>query len=280
LIESQPEALHPVTRQIIEGAKGQSAVAAFEALYRLASLRRESEAAWTKIDLLALPTIPAIYTISEVTADPIRLNSNLGTYTNFVNLLDLAAIAVPSGMREDGLPSSLTLIAPSGSDAYLAGIGAALHAASGQALGMTGLGHPPLPLRAKPGQIELAVVGAHLSGMPLNRELVALGASFLRKVETTNDYRLYALPDSTPPKPGLLKVAADTGSAIAAEIWALDADSFGLFVSRIPPPLGIGTLAFADGTSAKGFLAEAEALRQAEDVSHFGSWRAYMAARA
>jgi allophanate hydrolase len=275
LIEERPEALHPVTRQIIESGKNISAVAAFEAFYRLAGLRRASEGVWATIDLLALPTIPATYTIAEVEADPIRLNSNLGTYTNFVNLLDLAAIAIPSGMRRDGLPSSLTLIAPAGSDAYLAGIGAALQTGSDHALGMASL-----PLRAKPGQIELAVVGAHLSGMPLNRELVGLGASFVRKVETTKDYRLYALPGSNPPKPGLLKVAAESGNAIAAEIWALDAEGFGSFVSRIPPPLGIGTLTFTDGTTAKGFLAEAEALRQAQDISHLGGWRAFMAGRA
>ncbi|MBV9702204.1 MAG: allophanate hydrolase, partial [Methylobacteriaceae bacterium] len=147
--------------------------------------------------------------------------------------------------------------------------------------GATGLAPPAAPAapaRARPGDIEIAVVGAHLSGMPLNHELRALGASFVRAVETTADYRLYALPGTTPPKPGLLRVVAATGRPIAAEIWALDPAGFGAFVSRIPAPLGIGTLTFADGTTAKGFLAEAAALRDARDISNHGGWRAFITA--
>ena len=281
LIEAQPQSLHPITRAIIEASAKHSAVQAFEAMYRLAGLRRTSERTWREIDALALPTIPRPYSLAEVEADPIRLNSNLGTYTNFVNLLDLAAIAVPSGLRADGLPSSITLIAPSGTDGFLAGMARALHAASGAALGATGLAPPPAPVApapARPGDIEIAVIGAHLSGMPLNHELSGLGASFVRAVETTADYRLYALPGTTPPKPGLLRVAAGTGRPIAAEIWALDPAGFGAFVSRIPAPLGIGTLTFADGTTAKGFLAEAAALRDARDISNHGGWRAFITA--
>ena len=282
LIETRPEALHPVTRAIISGASKHNAVAAFEAGYRLGELQLKTMPLWAHMDVLAVPTIPRPYTLAEVAAEPVLLNSNLGAYTNFVNLLNLAAIAAPSGVRADGLPSSLTFIGPAGSDGFLAGIAAAVQAASGAAMGATGQ-KPPVPLaapvHAPPGRIELAVVGAHLSGLPLNRELVELGGVFLREVETLPSYRLFALPGTAPPKPGLLRVGEGQGAAIKAEVWALDAASFGRFVAAIPAPLGIGTLAFSDASSAKGFLVEAEAVKSAADISHFGGWRAYVAAR-
>jgi allophanate hydrolase len=279
LIANNPGALHPVTRAIIEGARKHDAVAAFEATYKLAALRRQTLAAWAAFDVMAVPTMPRAYTVAEVEDDPIALNSNLGTYTNFVNLLDLSAIATPSGMRGDGLPSSLTLIGPAGADGFLATIAAQIQAHSGVAMGATGLAvdlPPPQPLLAPPGRIEIAVVGAHLSGLPLNRELVALGGVLLREVETIPAYRLYALPGAIPAKPGLLRVAPGEGASIKAEIWGLDAKGFGTFVANIPGPLGIGTLSFTDGTSAKGFLVEAEAVRSAQELSHFGGWRAYV----
>ena len=189
---------------------------------------------------MLVPTMPRFYTVAEVEADPVRLNSRLGTYTNFVNLLDLCAIAVPSGMRGDGLPSSVTLIGPSGADGLLAGLAAAIQA-SGAPTGRDGTA-PQAAASAPGGRIEIAVVGAHLTGLPLNRELVDLGASFSREVETTPDYRLFALPGSVPAKPGLLRVAEGAGSAIKAEIWTLDRAGFGDFVARIPAPLGIGTI--------------------------------------
>ncbi len=268
LIESDPDAFHPITRKIIGGARGLTAIATFEAMYKLAALKRQTAPIFDKVDCLAVATVPRMYTTAEVEADPIALNSNLGSYTNFVNLLDLAAISVPVGTRSDGLPSSLTLVGRAGTDGYLASIGAALTGRS-----------PALPVRATAGRIEIAVVGAHLSGLPLNQELTGLGATFIRDVETIADYRLYALPGTVPAKPGLLRVGKGDGAAIKAEIWSLDAAGFGNFVSRIPAPLGIGTIAFADGTSAKGFLAEAEALKGADDISSFGGWRAFLAAR-
>ncbi len=265
LIETNPEAFFPVTRKIIGGATGLTAVAAFEATYKLADLRRQTLPMLQSVDCLAVPTVPRMYTVAELEADPIVLNSNLGSYTNFVNLLDLAAISVPVGTRSDGLPSSLTLIGPATSDGYLASIGAALMGTA-----------PALPLRAAAGRIELAVVGAHLGGLPLNPELTGLGATFVREVETLPDYKLFALPNTTPAKPGLLRVGAGTGAPIKAEIWALDAAGFGSFVSKIPAPLGIGTIGFGDGTAAKGFLVEAEAVRGAEDISTSGGWKAYL----
>jgi allophanate hydrolase len=280
LIERNPESLHPVTRAIIESAKTFDAVAAFEAGYKLAELKRQALVTLAGFDAMIVPTLPRPYTIAEVEADPFRLNANLGTYTNFVNLLDLSAIAVPSGMRGDGLPSSVTLIGPAGADGYLAGIAARIQARSGAPMGATGLAAPSdrsLPARAPTGRIEIAVVGAHLSGLPLNRELVELGGTFIRGVETTSEYRFYVLPGASPAKPGLLRVAQGAGGRINAEIWALDPAGFGAFVNNVPAPLGIGTIRFADGTSAKGFLVEAEAVKDAQEISFLGGWRAYLA---
>jgi allophanate hydrolase len=274
LIENNPEALLPVTRSIIEGARKFDAVAAFEAFYRLADQKRKTSGVWSEFDAMLVPTAPRLYTVAEVEADPVRLNSRLGTYTNFVNLLDLAAIAVPSGVRGDGLPSSVTLIAPAGADGLIAGIAAAIQTRSDLSAS------PSLAISPVPSdRIEIAVVGAHLSGLPLNRELVELGASFSREVETTADYRLFALPGSSPPKPGLLRVGDGAGAAIKAEVWTLDPAGFGAFVAKIPAPLGIGNIRLKDGGSVKGFLVEAEAVNAAEDVSHFGGWRAYLKPR-
>ena len=281
LIETRPEAFHPVTLAIIQGARQHDAVACFEAGYKLAALKRQTAGICAGFDVMAVPTLPRFYTLAEVQADPVRLNANLGFYTNFVNLLDMAAIAVPSGLRGDGLPSSLTLVGVAGSDGYLAGLATQIQLRSGAGLGATGakVAAPvPAPVRAPPGRIELAVVGAHLSGLPLNRELVACGAILLREAQTLPHYRLYALPGTVPPKPGLLRVATDAGAGIACEVWALEAAAFGSFVANIPAPLGIGTLGLADGTSVKGFLVEAEAVKAAEDITHFGGWRAYAGA--
>ena len=279
LIETNPGALHPVTRAIIEGARRFDATSAFEAFYRLATLRRKTEAAWADFDVMLVPTMPRPYTIAEVEADPVRLNSRLGTYTNFVNLLDLAAIAVPAGLRGDGLPSSVTLVGRSGSDGLLAGLASAIHARSGAPLGATGLSAPGVPAAAgQDGRIAIAVVGAHLAGLPLNRELTELGGRLVREAETAKDYRLFAL-DSRPPKPGMLRVAEGTGAAIRLEVWTLEAAAFGAFVARIPSPLGIGAVRLADGTTVKGFLVEAEAVKAAEDISRHGGWRAYLGSR-
>ena len=280
LIESDPDALHPVTRRIIEGARKFDAVAAFEAFYKLADGKRRTQRVWSGMDVMLVPTIPRPYTVAEVEADPIRLNSQLGTYTNFVNLLDLSAFATPSGLRSDGLPSSVTLIGPSGADGLIAGVAAAIQSRSAAPMGATGLPVPtpePIPARAPEGRIAIAVVGAHLAGLPLNRELTALGATFLSEVETTHDYRLYALKGSQPAKPGLLRVADGAGAAIEAEVWTLDPAGFGAFVARIPPPLSIGTIRLKDGTGVQGFLVEFEAVAGAREISKFGGWRAFLA---
>jgi allophanate hydrolase len=279
MIASAPDAMHPVTREIILGGARPTAADAFAAFHQLEELRRTADATFRTVDALALPTVPTVYTVRQVLADPIALNSRLGTYTNFVNLLGLCGLAVPAALRADGAAFGITLVAPGGRDAELASIGRVFHADTGLALGATGEAQPPLApasLAPRRDEIALAVVGAHLSGMPLNGELKALGARFLAATTTAPDYRLFAL--ASPPKPGLLRVAAGEGGAIEIELWALSAAAFGRFVAAVPPPLSIGTLRLADGRDAKGFLAEAGATAGARDITRFGGWRAYVAA--
>jgi allophanate hydrolase len=280
LIASSHESLHPVTREILLGGTRPTAVDAFAAFYQLEELRRVRDHTFRAIDALLLPTVPTVYTLEQVKADPIQLNSRLGTYTNFVNLLDLCGLAVPASMRADGTPFGVTLLAPAGHDAALAAIGRVFHADTKLPLGALGRAQPalaPLPLVPAAGEIALAVVGAHLSGMPLNGELRGLGARLLETTATAPDYRLYALAGTLPPKPGLLRVGAGEGAAIALEIWALGTEGFGRFVAAVPSPLSIGTIKLGDGRLVKGFLVEAEAVDGAQDISSFGGWRAYAA---
>ncbi len=280
LIASSPESLHPVTRQVIlSGAHG-TAADAFTAFYRLEELRRVRDHTFHSIDALVLPTAPTIYAIDDVLADPIGLNSRLGTYTNFVNLLDMCGLAVPASMRPDGIPFGVTLLAPAGEDAALAAIGHEFHAATGLPLGAFQYPQPPLvrPTAAPAeGEIPIAVVGAHLSGMPLNGELRAVGGRLIERTATAPHYRLYALAGACPPKPGVLRVKNGAGMAIEVEVWALSEGAFGRFVAAVPQPLSIGTLDLGGGRSVKGFLVEAEAVAGARDISSFGSWRAFMA---
>ena len=280
LLASSPDSIHPVTKEIILKGTRPSAVDTFAAFYELEELRRIRDVVFRSIDALLLPTAPTVYSVKQVLADPIQLNSRLGTYTNFVNLLDLSGLAVPAAIRADGMPSGVTLLAPAGHDSLLASIGRAFHADTGLPLGALGLPQPPLPVitpAPAADEIVIAAVGAHLTGMPLNGELKALGARLLEATSTAPDYRLYALAGSKLPKPGLLRVASGKGSAIAVEIWALRAESFGRFVAAVPSPLSIGTLRLADGRTVKGFLVEADAVGGALDISSFGGWRNYLA---
>jgi allophanate hydrolase len=279
-IASKPADVHLVTRQIIERGRGLSAADAFRGFYRLAELRARCRDTLAHADVLMVPTVPAAYTVAEIEADPIGLNSRLGTYTNFVNLQDLAALAVPAAIAEDGTPFGVTFLVPSGHDALLASFGRVFHAATKLPLGALGVPQPALsPVINGPQEheIAIAVVGAHLSGMPLNGELVALGGRFLETTATTPDYRLYALSGSKPPKPGLLRVASGAGAAVEVEIWAMPVSAFGRFVAAVPPPMSIGTLTLEDGRGVKGFLVEAEAVTAARDISGFGGWRTFMA---
>jgi allophanate hydrolase len=281
VLEAEPDIVHPVTRQIVEGANGFSASALFKAQYRLAALKRETAAIWKTINILVVPTTPVSPTLQDLAADPVTPNSRCGTYTNFVNLLDLAALAVPGAFRDDGRAAGLTLVAPAGCDGLLAGIGRAFHRASAVPLGATGKAMPASDMKhsvpTSDTSIEIVVVGAHLSGMPLNHELTGSGGVFRRAVATTPDYRFHALAGGPPKRPGLLRIAEGTGSPILTEVWALPAEGFGRFVRGIPAPLCIGTVRLADGTAPKGFLVEPEGLAGAQDISHFGGWRAYIA---
>jgi allophanate hydrolase len=282
LLASDPDSIHPVTKEIILQGSRPSAVDAFAAFYKLEELRRVRDHTFRQIDAILLPTAPTVYTVKQVLADPIQLNSRLGTYTNFVNLLDLCGLAIPSAMRGDGAPFGVTLLAPGGRDALLSSIGRVLHAQSGLSLGALGHTQPPLAAfspDAAAGEIAIAVVGAHMSGMALNGELKTLRARFLESSKTAPDYRLYALHGCAPPRPGLLRVGRNKGTAIEVETWALSPDAFGRFVAAVPPPLSIGTLTLADGRSVKGFLVENEAVAGSRDISQFGGWRAYMAAK-
>jgi len=282
IIESAPDALHPVTRAIIEQGARSSALDTFAALYRLEELCGLRDRAFTTIDVLLLPTIPTAYTVEEVLADPITLNSRLGTYTNFVNLLDLCGLALPSSLLPNGTPFGITLLAPACRDAQLASLGRVLHADSGLPLGALGLPQralAPLPPLPASDEFAIAVVGAHLSGMPLNHELTTQGARLMEASSTAPDYRLYMLQGSPVAKPGLLRVRKGEGSAIEVEVWAMPADSFGRFVAAVPSPLSIGNVQLRDGRSVKGFLVEATAIVGSQDISRFGGWRAYMAQR-
>jgi allophanate hydrolase len=282
LLASSPDAIHPVTREITAAGSRLTAAETFSALYRLQGLRKIAERAFAAMDAIVLPTAPTAYSTAQVLANPIELNSRLGTYTNFVNLLDLCGLALPATMRDDGIPFGITLLAPAGRDALLAGIGRVFHADTKLAIGAGGLAQPPLaplPVAADRDDISIAVVGAHLSGMALNGELKALGGRLVASGKTARDYRLYALP-TTPPKPGMLRVDAGKGAAVELEVWALSPSAFGKFVAAIPPPLSIGTIRLADGSEVKGFIVEAAGVEGARDISSFGGWRAYMAEKA
>ncbi len=275
----QPDAIHEVVRGIILGAEKLSAVAAFEGLYRLAELTRRAEAEWAKMDVLILPTTPTTYKISEVLADPVRLNSNLGLYTNFVNLMDLSALAVPAGFRQNGLPVGVTVMGRAFDDKRLTVLGDALH----RSLGEIKLGATSLPLASTPPiattpskRIEIAVVGAHLTGQPLNTQLIERNARLVRTARTAPGYSFYALANTSPAKPGLVYDGKGAGN-IEVEIWEMDDAAFGSFVALIPPPLGIGSVKLADGSHVKGFLCESHAVHDAEDITRHGGWRAWLA---
>jgi allophanate hydrolase len=239
-------------------------VDAFNAQYQLQELRSTVNRIFEGIDALLLPTAPTIYRIEEVRRNPILLNSRLGTYTHFANLLDLCSIAVPAGLRDDGLPFGVMLTAPAFSDAKLLRLA---HWWEGSQSG---------DYLRPATSVQLAVVGAHLAGQPLNHQLTGRGASLLRTTATAPQYRLFALANSTPPKPGLLRVAEPQPNGIEVEVWQLTKEAFGSFVAEVPPPMGIGNLELADGSIVKGFICEPYALQGAREITTLGAWRNYL----
>ncbi len=263
-------ALHPIVRKIVEGGKKYSAVDSFEGYYKLKRYMRSAEALWRNLDVLLLPTAPTIYKISDVIADPLALNANLGRYTNFVNLLDMSAIAVPAGFRKNATCFGVTLIGAAWADVALL----ALAARYEEHFPMTD--KPQLDEKPR-AAITLAVVGAHLQGMPLHHQLSSRAARFLGAAQTAPSYKLYAMANSTPPKPAL--AFDENGASIALELYELGVAEFGSFVAEVPPPLAIGTVTLADGTQVKGFVAEPRALIGAEDITKHGGWRAFIASK-
>ena len=281
LLASDPDAIHPVTREITVGGLRPTAIDAFAAFYKLERLRRVADFIFAnQVDALALPTAPTTYTVKQLLNDPIQLNSRLGTYTNFVNLLDLCGLALPASLTSKGLPFGITLLAPGGRDARLAEIGRVFQADTQLPLGALKLPQPALAsmqVAAAEGEIAVAVVGAHLSGLPLNGELRGLGARLLEATKTAPDYKFYALNGTVPPKPGLLRVEVGKGASVDVEVWAMPKTAFGEFIGGVGSPLSIGTVTLADGRGVKGFLMEAAAVAGARDISSFGGWRKYLA---
>lgn len=272
--------IEPV-RGILAQGRGYGAADLVDAQTRLRAIAQRVAPMWNDIDVLVVPTAPTHYTVDAMQADPVALNRNLGAYTNFVNLLDYAALSVPTCLREDGLPFGVTLIGPCASDLRLARLGQRLHHASGLTLGATGEPMPeavalPVPAFGATPTVKVAVVGAHLSGMPLNGQLTERGAVRLRETLTAPHYRLYALPGTVPPKPGMVRVPAGEGAALIVEVWEMPTAAYGSFVALIPAPLGIGTLTLEDGSAVQGFVCESLALEGAEDITHHGGWRRYI----
>jgi allophanate hydrolase len=279
LLMRDPEAILPVTRQIICKAEALSAADAFRGIYRLKELVRAAEPALAGVDMLCVPTIPKFHTVADLEADPVTPNSNFGTYTNFVNLLDMCAIAVPVPARADGRPGSVTLLAAAGKDAEIAAMALSLEGAGARNLGATGWAYvPPAALpEVAPSGLTLAVCGAHMAGLPLNHQLIDRGATFLRKAFTTDAYRFYALAGGPPARPGLVRGAAGSGAQIAVELWDVPLEHVGSFLRGIPAPLGLGTVELSDGGRVQGFLCESAATGDAEDITALGDWRLFVA---
>jgi allophanate hydrolase len=266
-LRAHPGAVHPVVRALIQGGAGISAAQAFDGFHALKAHEQAAIALWTQVDALLLPTAPTAYRIGEVLAEPFALNAQLGLYAHFVNLLDMAAVAAPAGFVDTGVGFGVSLIGPAWSEARLLALAERIADPAPP---------PPLDLAGRAPGVKLAVVGAHLAGMPLHWQLAARHARLVRACRTAPAYRLYAMAGSSPPKPALVHVGAG-GAAIAVEVYEIGLAEFGGFVAEVPPPLAIGTVTLDDGESVKGFVAEPRATEGAADITHLGGWRAFMA---
>ncbi|TYC89228.1 allophanate hydrolase [Novosphingobium sp. BW1] len=272
LLTSDPESIDPVVREVVEPGLKIGAVELFNGIYRMAALMRHADLVWEEVDMLAFPTTGTTYRVGELAKAPVALNSNLGYYTNFVNLLDMAALAVPAGIRDNGTGFGVTLIGPADTDRAL------LDVADGYLAARTSSPLPPLDLEGRMETVKLAVVGAHLKDMPLHWQLTSRDAKFIGAFDTAPSYRLYALANSTPPKPAL--VFEEGGTSLPVEVYELGAAEFGSFVAEVPAPLAIGTVTLADGSSVKGFVSEPRATIGATDITALGGWRNYIASLA
>lgn len=276
IFASQPEAMDPIVRGIVENGLKYSACDAWQAEYTRAELAQDINAQLSEFDALVVPTSPTIHTIAEMAQEPVRFNSQFGTYTNFTNLADLCALALPGDFRDDGLPAGITLIAPAWHDQALSHFGNAWQNALNLPLGATDQSLPePCAEKHSANHVRVAVVGAHLRGMPLNHQLTTRNAVFIEESRTAAHYRLYALANTQPAKPGL--ACANEGQPIAVELWDIPLARFGEFVAEIPAPLGIGSLTLEDGRKVKGFICESYALADATDITAWGGWKAWLA---
>ncbi|HWH11295.1 MAG TPA: allophanate hydrolase [Solirubrobacteraceae bacterium] len=276
-VAARPDAVDPVVAEIIGRGTRPSAVDAFRSAYRLAELRRATQADWERIDALLLPTAPTIFTHAEIRADPIGTNAVLGTYTNFVNLMDLSAIAVPAPVRDDGLPFGVTLVGRRDQDGLLIDL-AGSWLGEDQAAIDAELGSPTRSSGPSPGETLLAVVGAHLSGLPLNHQLTELGATLAAQTLSAPIYRLYALAGTVPAKPGLVRAAdGDSGESIEVEVWRISHAGLGRLIGGVGQPLSIGAIELIDGTTVSGFVCDSRVITSARDITDWGGWRAFVA---
>jgi allophanate hydrolase len=279
-IDAHLREVHPITRQIIEAGKRPTAAAAFEGEYTRKRLLRQTEPVWSQVDFVATPTAGTIYRLAELEADPLRLNANLGYYTNFMNLFDLSGVAVPAGFRADGLPFGITLVGPRGADRDLLQVAGQVQRASVTTLGAlhVPLPHRPVtPGRLRDGYVPLAVCGAHMQGLPLNHQLRDRGGYLIEATTTAPRYRLFALPGGPPQRPGMVRVHQD-GARIELEVWALPTEQVGSFIAAIPAPLGMGKIELDSGALVTGFLCEGYASEGAADITGYGGWRDYVKA--
>lgn len=279
LVKDNPDAMFPVVRDIITGGEKPTAAELFKAQYRLQDLRKRCSAVIDSVDALLTPTAGTLFSIDQMLAEPIKHNSELGYYMNFVNLLDMAAIAVPTSFTSAGLPFGITLSAQAFSDRRLLSIANRIHSASNLTLGATGLAKSAQNVTTvtRNDSLQIVVCGAHLQGLPLNYQLVERGGTLVEKTRTSDNYKMYALEDGPVKRPALIRVEDDNGAAIEVEVWQLPTAEVGSFLAHIPAPLGLGKVQLADGRQLSGFIAEPAALTGATDITAMGSWRVFVA---
>ena len=276
LLNEKPDAFWPVTRQIIEEGKSKAAADAFLSSYSLADLRVKCLEILRECDALLTPTAGKHFSIEEVAAEPISVNSQLGHYTNYMNLLDLCGVAVPGASTPSGRHFGVTLVADAFKDTRLLSIAHTLEGflreplqRSTEIIPGRGIEHQDL------SEVAIAVCGAHMKDLPLNFQLTERNGRFVEAVKTANQYRLFALKGGPPARPGLIRDSS-SDTAIDLEIWSLPADTVGSFIMGIPSPLGIGTIEIEDGRRVLGFLCEHAGLDGAEEITALGGWRAYL----
>ncbi|MCB1133112.1 MAG: allophanate hydrolase, partial [Verrucomicrobiae bacterium] len=263
-VAGKPDSVFPVTRRILEASQGWDAVATFRAQDKLREFARQAEQVWEAVDALLLPTTPCLYQVARVLEEPYQTNATLGRYTNFMNLLDLCAVAIPAGRARGGtVPWGVTLAARCGCDAALLEIAATFHGEAWE--------------RNPQGGIPVVVCGAHLEGLALHWQLADRGARLVSRTRTAPVYRMFAMPceGNIPPRPALIRDETK-GAAIEVEVWSLVPADFGDFVSKIPAPLGIGKVLLEDGKELPGFIAEPRAIEGAEEITALGAWRAFL----